>query len=121
MSEDQKMDPELKTKWLEALRGSKYKQAREALKDSCGFCCLGVLCDIVDPNGWKENIWRRNDDMHDDDDDIVYSDGELGRIMRQYVRISDTDETILISMNDGTNGNKLHSFIEIADYIEKHL
>jgi hypothetical protein len=41
------MNPKVKTKWLEALRGGEYKQARHRLRSPYdGFCCLGVLCDI---------------------------------------------------------------------------
>jgi hypothetical protein len=41
------MNSEVKAKWLEALRGGEYKQARYTLhSQSDGFCCLGVLCDI---------------------------------------------------------------------------
>ena len=42
------MKPEIKTRWLEALRSGRYKQGRSALRTSNNeFCCLGVLCDIV--------------------------------------------------------------------------
>ena len=50
------MNKEIKEKWLAALRSGKYVQSTGALrkpgdaKDS--FCCLGVLCDAVDPSGW---------------------------------------------------------------------
>lgn len=37
------MDPEIKTKWLEALRSGRYKQAQRTLsKDADTYCCLGV-------------------------------------------------------------------------------
>lgn len=41
------MNPEVKRKWVEALRSGKYKQGKERLCDKDNnFCCLGVLCDI---------------------------------------------------------------------------
>jgi len=41
------MNPEVKVKWLEALRSGEYRQTRYTLQSpSHGFCCLGVLCDI---------------------------------------------------------------------------
>lgn len=41
------MKPEIKQKWLEALRSGKYHQAVGQLKTTYGsFCCLGVLCDL---------------------------------------------------------------------------
>lgn len=40
-----RMPKKLLAKWLNALRGGTYAQARETLydPDTCGFCCLGVL------------------------------------------------------------------------------
>jgi hypothetical protein len=46
------MDLELKEKWVGALRGGDYKQGSKRLRISDEFCCLGVLCDLIDPNGW---------------------------------------------------------------------
>lgn len=40
------MNNEIKTKWVAALRGGEYKQARFALNTDGGMCCLGVLCDL---------------------------------------------------------------------------
>ncbi len=41
------MNKRIKTRWLKALRGGKYKQGTEQLKtDEGGYCCLGVLCDL---------------------------------------------------------------------------
>lgn len=58
-----KMDAEVKQRWLEALRSGKYAQTRNALRRPLaedetteGFCCLGVLCDVLDPNGWEDEL-----------------------------------------------------------------
>lgn len=52
------MDQAVKQKWLQALRGGQYQQAREALRVGEGFCCLGVLCDLYlkdgQPGEWQE-------------------------------------------------------------------
>lgn len=49
------MDAELKTKWVEALRSGEYTQASGKLRDDAtnGYCCLGVLCDLIDPDAWE--------------------------------------------------------------------
>ena len=45
-----KMDPELKQRWLTALRSGEYEQGHEYLarldrgEEKPAFCCLGVLC-----------------------------------------------------------------------------
>lgn len=46
------MTKELATTWVEALRSGKYQQCRSALKNDEGFCCLGVLADILEPDNW---------------------------------------------------------------------
>jgi hypothetical protein len=33
-------------KWAKALRSGKYPQTNGVLRDSNGFCCLGVLCNL---------------------------------------------------------------------------
>lgn len=34
-------------KWIDALRSGEYKQTVGALRDSSGYCCLGVACDLA--------------------------------------------------------------------------
>ena len=41
-----KMNPEVKQKWIDALRSGKYEQGSEKLRSQQGYCCLGVLCDL---------------------------------------------------------------------------
>ncbi len=41
------MNKKIKAKWIEALRSGKYKQTKEVLHDGDGFCCLGVLCEVL--------------------------------------------------------------------------
>lgn len=36
-----------------ALRSGKYEQARMALRNANGFCCLGVACDVSGLDQWK--------------------------------------------------------------------
>ena len=52
-----KMNPELKAKWVAALRDPNRKQAKGQLRIGDAMCCLGVLCDVIDPAGWtlREN------------------------------------------------------------------
>ena len=41
--------------WIDALKGNAYEQVEGALQKDDGYCCLGVLCDLVDPDGWNED------------------------------------------------------------------
>lgn len=50
------MDPKLKAEWVAALRSGKYQQGTGELRSKHDeFCCLGVLCDLIRPHGWKES------------------------------------------------------------------
>lgn len=42
------MKKEIAEKWIAALRSGKYKQGRACLQKGDQFCCLGVLCDILE-------------------------------------------------------------------------
>ena len=41
------MNEDIKNRWVEALRSGDYQQTKRHLKDSSGYCCLGVLCEIA--------------------------------------------------------------------------
>lgn len=45
-------------KWIEALRSGKYQQTKGALKNTEGFCCLGVACELSGLGRWeKDGAW----------------------------------------------------------------
>ena len=48
------MKKELKERWITALRSGDYVQSQGCLQDKYGWCCLGVLCNIVDGTKWIE-------------------------------------------------------------------
>jgi hypothetical protein len=115
------MNQELKAKWLEALRSGKYKQTQGVLNrvkeehiagvvKPVGMCCLGVLCDIIDPNGWvptaRERVmaFRRREIT-----------GYLPEEIEDIARLGAHDMILAASNDTG------QSFEEIADYIEKVL
>ncbi len=108
------MDKVWKSKWLEALRSEKYKQGKSVLRDTNNnFCCLGVLCDLVDPSGWGQ---RHGDAIPYKNDHF-----SLPREIAVKVGIRDgygswkSGEKCLATEND--NGK---SFSEIANIIEKY-
>ena len=111
------MNPEIKQKWLEALRSGKYKQGRGLLRDSKNqFCCLGVLCDIIKPNGWRLSPHTIPIPTYS----FLYGDGAAEFVLRnnvlKYVGMTDVQHDALVNLND--NGK---TFDEIADYIEANL
>lgn len=44
--------------WLDALRSGKYQQGANCLRKAVDghdeYCCMGVLVDVIYPDGWKE-------------------------------------------------------------------
>lgn len=53
-----RMNPEFKVRLTDALLSGKYKQGKHRLltveEDGDHFCCLGVGCDLVKPDGWGD-------------------------------------------------------------------
>lgn len=109
----EKMDPELKAKWVAALRSGEYKQGtgrlRKPTADGQRFCCLGVLCEVV-------GIPRLDDR---DGGTAGYKCGLSGSDCLLPMRVPGVDaysQGKLASMNDGGS-----TFYTIADYIEENL
>lgn len=53
-----KLKPEIKARWLTALRSDKYTQGKYNLRRQDKFCCLGVLGDLAVQDGlasWSED------------------------------------------------------------------
>lgn len=53
------MKADVKERWIEALTSGKYRQGRFRLRrddsqSGKAYCCLGVLCDLLDPSGWDD-------------------------------------------------------------------
>lgn len=50
-----KMNPQIKEKWVNALRSGNYEQNHDGrLRNENGYCCLGVLCDLYAKENDKE-------------------------------------------------------------------
>lgn len=114
------MDPIVKAKWLEALRSGEYKQTQKTLYSEGAYCCLGVLCDIIEPDAWTTDQYgntRHNDMLN------VPSEDFLLRIGLPEDTDIDVDGmptgviTHLMNLNDRENKN----FNQIADWIEENL
>lgn len=106
------MDAELKAKWLEALRSGRYDQTTGQLRNGNCFCCLGVLCDVFNPNAWEiEGDWS-----YGEGPDQSHEVGVLPHNFRITYGIDPVLEALLIEMNDDGR-----TFSEIANYIEAKL
>jgi hypothetical protein len=104
---------ELVQKWIDALRSGNYQQGCYMLRSlNDKFCCLGVLCDIVDPTRWTTDLPVFPDRYH-----FAGNIGTLPDDVINSVGISMLFEGDLMTLND----NQGNSFTEIADYLETRL
>lgn len=118
-----KLNPDVKAKWLAALRSGEYSQGRRQLRTPTGgYCCIGVLCDISGMGEWREAMDREAgyDYVGVGHQGTYRAWSHAPAIVRDWAvethDMGDEWET-LIKLNDY---NKL-SFEEIATYIEAHL
>lgn len=88
------MDPQIKARWLEALRSGKYEQGRSALNTGGAngqFCCLGVLCELAVEDGvvtrnqpWADVETLGNDPQFHYD----HEGGALPRAVREWAGLA---------------------------------
>jgi hypothetical protein len=119
-----KMNPEIKEKWIEKLESGEYQQGQGGLRiknEEVGtdqFCCLGVLADIINPDGWRPPETRWYDGKRISS--YIFTehgcDGYLPENIAEEVGLSNQDQTDFAAMND-----KGKNFREIAEEIRKRL
>ena len=111
------MNPEIKKRWVEALRSGEYRQGKIRLKGSSGFCCLGVLTDLYlkeTNQDWtyclKQNLYQFSNSSHLLCDEVM----EWAELKNNNPSvIIDNNETSLAKLNDSNL-----DFLEIASLIE---
>lgn len=123
---DLKLPPEHKEAWLTALRSDDYAQSKSVLRNSKGFCCLGVQCDVLGTK-WQPGII--NDTFattHGSMQMPTYADlgPEILAVMQQSTTFRSDDDS------EGTHdimgalswhNDKGSTFDEIADWVEIYL
>lgn len=107
-----RMNPEIKTNWLVALRNGEYTQGRNHLKRTINgenlYCCLGVLalCQNKKPTKRGRKPFQEE----------IPSERFLSACGLDF-----QTATILAAKNDGVYGCKSQSFKQIANWIERNL
>lgn len=114
------MTPELKQRWLEALKSGKYAKGKHLLKATrrdgteC-FCCLGVLGVVAKEELEQAGISVK---LHGPDG-YMRIDGEESTLLKQARKtlgLYDHSVISLINMNDRTSG-----FNSVIEYIEERV
>lgn len=110
-----KMDQEFKARWVAALRSGEYKQGYGRMRTGNRFCCLGVVCDLVDPSRWEEGDRGRH----------LYADLSPHKLGWEGYPPKETAASVGLSLRHMQDLAKMNdrefSFEEIADYIEREL
>lgn len=90
------MKTEYKERLLAALKSGKYQHAKEFLRTSEGYCCLGVLCDITKDE--FNGKWKGDYTFTCDGTDRARS--YLPDAIANAVWLSDDDLDLLMDLND---------------------
>lgn len=107
----QKMNPEVKKIWLEALKSGEYKKGVDRLRsEDNAFCCLGVLCNlhaIAHPEFASEQV-----------DKLMYDSNSatLGWNVERWSGVEDSAQWALACINDSSD-----SFEPVIQFIEENL
>ncbi len=119
-----KMNPEVKTKWVAALRSGDYEQGRTYLNNNGKFCCLGVLSEIAVAEGIVDTreiygivSYGLNGSARGDGG---WESAGVTKPIREWANIESNPRmgnNDAMSMNDSFG----YTFDQIADEIEEHL
>lgn len=117
------MKPEIKTKWVAALRSGEYKQGTRQLSWGDGsFCCLGVLTDLA----VKEGVGEWGEHGTDKDGEFDPCDATLPPEVGEWAGVDGDPAVVGTQINRPIqlwrlNDHHNRSFTELADLIEEQL
>ena len=111
------MNPQIKQKWVSALRSGDYQQGQYCLRKEDKFCCLGVLCDLYIKENHLEWELVNNRNYYG----FQYKVADLPPSVVEWSGIPshnlmDISERTFANLNDTGS-----TFNEIADVIEEQL
>lgn len=116
-----RMNPEIKARWVAALRSGEYAQGAGELRSyNDKFCCLGVLCDIRDNNEWMSACESQNAPYGYKSSDCFDYPPQL---IADWAQL---DWHVQVEINGNVDSLAEHNdsgrtFAEIADAIEQQL
>jgi hypothetical protein len=106
--------------WIKALQIGDYNQGKGLLRSDNGFCCLGVLCDVVQKHGigrWKK-VKRLDcyEFIIEGENYFSFLPEKVAQLVGLASRVGVYDSSSLAADND----IKRLSFEEIAEIILSH-
>ena len=87
--------------WIAALRSDQYKQVTGVLKNDNGYCCMGVMCDLLNPDGWGEHCqtyggwaygftYKSDEDLEVPPEDVMEYYGIDPNLAASFAALNDT-------------------------------
>lgn len=117
-----KLNPQVKEKWLEALRSGRYVQGKNFLRCESGYCCLGVRNDLavqagaISPPQDLGGEWEyAGMTGMPSDTETAWAYGIQITDQSSMIDAMTADEFLAQLNDDG------ESFLRIADWIEENL
>ncbi len=115
-----KMNPEVKKKWIDALRSGWYDQGSEKLRSVTGYCCLGVLCDLYTQEtklvGWEFRGAFKEENTQPTD--YWYFDGEgefLPESVKEWAGLPVGNPSVRVDVTDNDDEDDWFYTDEIAN------
>jgi hypothetical protein len=112
------MRPEIRARWVAALRSGDYEQGAGYLRTDSQWCCLGVLCDLAERDGVVSLFAPAGSFV------AQYGgcSAELPRPVMEWAALDDTDPYVMTSGGGYSlthlNDDEKWDFAQIADAIE---
>lgn len=118
MESSKKMDPELKARWVAALRSGDYQQVRGWLRATrsdgqLGFCCLGVLCEVA---GLRRSVGGESHSFYPE---LVERTPGCDNWRSRFELLFGIPERVGVDL--ATQNDSGREFPETADWIEENL
>lgn len=113
-----KMNPEVKQKWIDALRSGNYEQGSEKLRTVTGYCCLGVLCDLYSKEQGAEWEFRGLDENTHQTTDYWYFEDQsefLPESVKEWAGLPVVNPSVRVDVTDNDDEDDWFYNDEIAN------